>query len=159
MKSHISWFGSSARAQWCRSRLYLNLIGSYWRKTPITLKDPCDVSYDTIVTKIKKCKICFGGISTLHDNNIWCALVRVIPFMLQNEQFQYPPQAYNGRGHVTDLTSDDPQEKSEIYKMWVSGGLLFSEGFIFLRKIACHRKRCEVVAFCDRAEVYLWRHR
>ena len=39
---------------------------------------------------------------------------------------------------------------------WV---LLLSKSFFFLRKIVCHWQRCEVEAFCNRAEVYLWRHR
>ena len=33
------------------------------------------------------------------------------------------------------------------------------ESFIFLKKVACHWQRSKVAAFCDRAEVYLWRHR
>ena len=66
-------------------------------------------------------------------------------FVLQKEQYQYPtPQADNGRGQVTDLTSADLHEKSEIYVQnveQVSWGVLFPESFIFLRKIACHWER------------------
>ena len=51
---------------------------------------------------------------SVHDNNIWYVLVSIISFVLQNEQFQYSPWAYNGRGHVTDLISDDLHEKSLI---------------------------------------------
>ena len=81
--------------------------------------------------------------------------------MLHNEQFQYFPYAYNGRGHVTSLTSDDMHEKSEINEMRVPEGLLLllSEIFMFLRKIACHWQRCKFTALCYRAEVYSWRHR
>ena len=56
---------------------------------------------------------------------------------------------------MTDLTSDGLHEKFEICKMRLPEGLLLSEGFIVLRKIACHWQRCEIAAFCDRAEVYL----
>ena len=63
----------------------------------------------------------------------------------------------NGRGHVTDLTSDDLHEKSEIDKMWVPRGLLLFESFIFLRKIDWHWQRCKVHVWPP--EVYLWRHR
>ena len=73
--------------------------------------------------------------------------------MLHNEQFQYSPYAYNGRGHVTDMTSYVLQEKSEIYNV-ITRGLLLSESVIFLRKIGCHWQRCEVVTLCDRADVY-----
>ena len=60
---------------------------------------------------------------------------------------------------MTDLTSDDLHEKSETWKMWVpAGGLLLSESGIILRKIACHWQLCEVAAFCDYVDVYLWRH-
>ena len=37
-------------------------------------------------------------------------------------------KACSGKDHVTDLTPDDLQ-KSEIYKMWLSGGGLRSESF------------------------------
>ena len=46
-------------------------------------------------------------------------------------------------------------EKSEICQMWVLGGLLLDESFIFFRKIACHWQRYKFSAFCDREEVYL----
>ena len=64
-------------------------------------------------------------------------------------------------GEVTWLTW--PQltcvKKNEITKMWVSGGLSLSESFIFLRKNGWHWQRCEITAFCNRAEAYIWRPR
>ena len=78
-----------------------------------------------------------------YDNNIWCVLVRIISFIMQNEQFPYSPICY-----VTDLISDDLHEKSEIQKeMWVPGNSLLSESVIFLRKITWHRQRCIVTYF------------
>ena len=73
--------------------------------------------------------------TVVYENNTWCVGARIISFMLQNEQFQYFPKAYDGRGNVTDLNSDDLRTKSEISKMRVFGSLLFS--FTILRKIAC----------------------
>ena len=52
-------------------------------------------------------------------------------------------------GYMTDLTSDNLHEKSEICKMWVPEGLLPFEGFIILVKITCHWQRCQIVSFCD----------
>ena len=65
-------------------------------------------------------------------------------------------------GHVTDLTSDHLHEKARCtYNMWdvSTRGFLPFESFVVLRKITCHWQRCDVAAFCDRAEAYLWRHR
>ena len=87
--------------------------------------------------------------------------VHIISFMLQKEQFQFHHRLI--MGEVTwltvDLTSVDMHEKSEVNKMWAPEGLLLSESFTFLRKIANHWQRCEVAPFCDREEAYLWRHR
>ena len=58
-----------------------------------------------------------------------------------------PSLACNGRGHVTDLTSDYMHGQSETFKMRLPGGLLLSENFIYLRKIACYWQRCEVATF------------
>ena len=62
--------------------------------------------------------------------------------------FSIAPLAYNGRGLgnfiiMTDMTSDDLYETSDIYKMCVPGGLLLSESFVALRKIVCHWQHCE----------------
>ena len=55
--------------------------------------------------------------------------------MFQNKQFQHY-QSYNGGGHETELTSDDPHEKSNPrYTKWDSRGEILSEGFNFLRKL------------------------
>ena len=49
-------------------------------------------------------------------------VLRSILFTLQKQQFQHSHIGlYYGRGHVTDLNSDDLHEKSEICKMSVPG--------------------------------------
>ena len=69
--------------------------------------------------------------------------------MLQNEQFHYSPYAFNGWGHVTDLTSVELHEKSEICKLFLPVALLLYESFIliFLRKIACKGSVAELRHF------------
>ena len=109
--------------------------------------------------KVEGMTVVYMTTTFVYDNNIWCIWVRIISCMLQYGQFQYSPQADNERDHVTDLTSAELHEKSEIYIQNVATRELPSFwSFIFLRKIGLHWHRCKVAAFCDRAEVYLWRH-
>ena len=64
--SYIHRFGSSVLSEWCLwclSRLYLNLIGSYWRKTVMTRKDHCDVISDVSQTQIFQNKVGRRGCS------------------------------------------------------------------------------------------------
>ena len=88
-----------------------------------------------------------------HDNSVWQQSLMCLSSNCAIYVAKWAVLwAYDGQGHVTDLTSDGLYEKFDIYKMWVPGGLLIFGSFIFLRKIACHWQRYKVATFCDRAE-------
>ena len=83
--------------------------------------------------------------TVVHDNNMWCAWVRIISFMLKTDQFQHSHTwACNGREHVTGwpqmIRMRNPKFKNVRIRC-----LLLSENFMFLRKKACHWQRCEVM--------------
>ena len=67
------------------STLYLNSIGSHWRKTLLTQKDPCDVICDV---SQKRKKVGRYVSSVLQQHLI--IGVRIISFMLQNGHFGIP---------------------------------------------------------------------
>ena len=72
--------------------------------------------------------------------------------------FSIPRRTYYGRSHVTDLASDDPHNKIRDIQSVRTRGLIALWKSLLPEKDACHGQRCEVAAFCDRAEVYLWCH-
>ena len=101
----------------------------------ITQIDPYDVIRDVTQSKkrIGKVKTTWQqsmetmfDVSELGLYHVYCKM----------SNFGILPQAYNWRGHATNLTSDDPHKKILMKKVNIQG-LLFSESFIFLRKIAC----------------------
>ena len=94
----------------------------------MTQKDPCDVICD--VTRVKNAK-----------ERHWmqdCMWGSIILLVLQNELFQFLSYAYNGKGHMADLTSNELHEKYEVWKIRVAGGWLHSESFILLREDRLH---------------------
>ena len=84
------------------STLYLNLIGSYWRKTLVTQKEPCDVHHD--VTQSQQCEK--SGRETWYQRMTW-PLFDVSEFALYTYVSKWVISEFThrlimGRDHVTD---------------------------------------------------------
>ena len=83
------------------STLYFNLTGSYLRKTLMTQKNPLwrQSSQSKLQNKAGR-----------HNGSVWqqywmCASSDYIILCYKMGHFSITPFSYNGRGHVTDLTS------------------------------------------------------
>ena len=149
VKLHMSRFGISVLSQWCLSRLYLNSSGSYWRKlwwpksTPVT---SCDVT---------QCKKCNGKVgrhrSSVSQQYFMCLSSDYIICVAKWAMSVHISPDRLIMGEVTWLTW--PQMicmKNPRYAKCEYPGLLLSESFVFLRKIACHWQRCGILWPCGR---------
>ena len=81
-----------------------------------------------------------------------CMTLYYVIYAAKMYSFSIPSQTYNGRGHVSEPTSDDLHEKSQIQN--VSTRRLITLAAL---QSHCHWQRCKVATFCERVD-YVCRH-
>ena len=122
---------------------YLNLIGSYWRKTLMIQKHLIWIICD--VTQSQKCTNKVGiHNSGARQQYFMCSSAEYINYIAEWTISVFP-QAHMSRGSP-DLRRLAWKVR-DIKEMWVPGNSLLSESVIFLRKIAGHWQRCKVTHF------------